>query len=94
MSNWIDGEYVIETVLYGGSSRYDWAEMQVGRKDGKLFMRQGSGCSCSDIQQCDWEPINSWEEFVATANLVHEADPTQKVGFLAEVDTLISKYKE
>lgn len=93
MAEWVDGEYVIETVLYGGSSCYEWAEAQVGRKDGKLFIREGSGCSCHDISECDWGPITSWEEVVATADFVRETDPTEKTEFLAEVAALMKKYK-
>lgn len=52
-----------ERVASFANDDYEWAELRVFRKDGRLFYAEGSGCSCTcfedQVEECDLIELQS-----------------------------------
>ena len=55
-----------EIVVSFGEGGYDWHQLEVWKRkrDGRLFMASGSGCSCSSL----YDDILSWDDMVAVTS--------------------------
>lgn len=73
---------VIAVISDGGS--YDWDTVEVGLFNNELYVRDGSGCSCNDIEQIDWEPLRTWEQLREA--LGERGSAAERVEFYADVN--------
>lgn len=71
-----------------GGDMCDWGAVEVARHDTRLIMRSGSGCSCSDISESVWEPLN-WDALKSATESTYYFSPADKTEFLAKVQKLM-----
>lgn len=76
-----------------GDYGYNWSMAQVGKSpDGRLWIRYGSGCSCSSIDDEDWGPFT--EAIQAKEASRHMGDNAiQRAEFIADAQELLSGNK-
>lgn len=68
---------------------YDWEDAQIGvGKDGKLWIRYGSGCSCNSIEDEDWEPLKNRQQALDATR--HMNAPIKRAKFIAKATELLA----
>lgn len=77
-------------------SSIHWNTVQIATKEGRLFMREGWGCSCNDIEELDFEPLQSWAEVVAEVDRRckyedEKAVAAERTEFLSKVAAAMKK---
>jgi hypothetical protein len=82
---------VIERYDWSGGY-YEWSVAQIGKDSlDRYFFRCGSGCSCNDISEEDWQPLRDMTQVrtgLDTLSFEVEDLPT-KVKFLAKAQGLL-----
>ena len=77
-----------------GDYGYDWSMAQIGESpDARLWIRYGSGCSCSSIDEEEWTPFT--ESIQAKQASRHLGDnPHQRANFIAEAQGLLFNWNK
>lgn len=77
-----DGYELLGELCDSGCWGYEWDQTELWRKDGKLFVRYGSGCSCNSIEDEDYEEVTYFDQVKAIIEN-RSYDPTEKSEFLS-----------
>lgn len=82
---------VIERYDWSGGY-YEWSSAEIGKDSlDRYFFRCGSGCSCNDISEEDWEPLRDMNQVRSGLETLsfETSDIPQKVKFLARAQGLL-----
>ena len=80
----------IEVEFEIGEFGYDWSVAQLGKSpDGRIWFRYGSGCSCNDISDEEWQELREVEN--AKMACRHIGSATDRAGYIATAQTMIGK---
>jgi hypothetical protein len=82
---------VIERYDWSGGY-YEWSTAEIGKdSEGRYWIRSGSGCSCSDITEEEWEPLRDSVQIHSKVDFLQgeNEDLPKKAEFIAYVQGLL-----
>lgn len=82
---------IIERYDWSGAY-YEWSTAEIGKDSlDRYFFRYGSGCSCNDISDADWQPLRDMTQVRAGLDTLsfEVEDLPKKVKFLAQAQGIL-----